>query len=121
MKLTGDLKSKVDNAKNKEEAKGIIEEAWMKLTDEELDQVSGGYNGGGGFYMTVGNCHGSYLALRPQPVWDQYHEIAQLYPGYEVLTYGETTNGTGLNGASCTYTYVSFNGIWGWANSAFLH
>ncbi|MCR4655897.1 MAG: hypothetical protein K5770_06690, partial [Lachnospiraceae bacterium] len=78
MKLTGDLKSKVDNAKNKEEAKGIIEEAGMKLTDEEVETVSGGYregDGRGGFYLTVGNCNGSYLALRPQPYWDQYHEL----------------------------------------------
>ena len=42
MKLTGDLKDKVEKAENQEEAKKIIEEAWMKLTDEELDQVAGG-------------------------------------------------------------------------------
>jgi hypothetical protein len=120
MKLTGDLKSKVDNAKNKEEAKGIIEEAGMLLTDEEVEKVAGG-GGGGGFYMTVGNCNGSYLALRPQPVWDQYHELYQLYPGYTVFTYGETRNGTGLNGKECIYRFVSYDGIWGYANAAFLY
>ena len=121
MKLTGDLKSKVDNAKNKEEVKGIIEGAGMLLTDEELDQVSGGYNGGGGFYMSVGNCNGSYLALRPQPYWDQYHELAHLYPGYEVFTDGTIIDGTGVNGTPCKYRYVRYQGTWGYANASFLY
>ncbi len=42
MKLTGELKEKVEKTENKEEAKKIIEEAGMELTDEELDQVAGG-------------------------------------------------------------------------------
>ncbi|MCR4658538.1 MAG: hypothetical protein K5770_20255 [Lachnospiraceae bacterium] len=120
MKLTGNLKKQVEKAETKDEKKSLIENAGMLLTDEEVETVSGGA-GGRGFYMTVGDCNGSYLALRPQPYWDQYHEIAQLYPGYEVSTYGETINGTGLNGESCTYTHVCYNGIWGWVNSAFLH
>lgn len=91
------------------------------LNEEELDKSSGGYGSGSGFYMSVGNCNGGYLALRPQPVWDQYHELAQLYPGYSVFTYGGTTNGTGLNGMPCTYRYVSWQGIWGYANAAFLY
>ena len=91
------------------------------IPDEELDQVNAGYASGSGFYMTVGNCNGSYLALRPQPLWDQYHELAQLWPGYQVFTYGATTNGTGLNGTPCTYRYVNYNGIWGLANASFLY
>ena len=90
------------------------------MSDGELDKVSGGNGRGSGFFMTVGNCNGGYLALRPEPVWDQYHELAQLYPGYQVFTYGATTNDTGLNGVPCCYRYVCWNGIWGWANSAFL-
>ncbi len=90
------------------------------LTDEELDRASGGF-GGIGYYLTVGYCNGSYLPLRPEPVWDQYHELARLYPGYQVFTYGSTTKGTGLNGSPCTYCYVSWNGRWGWADSAYLH
>ena len=39
MKLTGDLKEK---AENQEEAKKIIKDAGMELTDEEMDQVAGG-------------------------------------------------------------------------------
>ena len=91
------------------------------MSEEELEEVSGGVGGGSGYYLTVGNCNGSYLALRPQPVWDQYHELAHLYPGYQVFTYGTTTNGTGLNGVPCTYRLVCFNGTWGWADAYFLH
>ena len=42
MKLVGDLKDKVEKAENQEEAKKVIEEAGMELTDEEMDQVAGG-------------------------------------------------------------------------------
>ena len=42
MKLVGELKDKVEKAENQEEAKKIIKEAGMELTDEELDQVAGG-------------------------------------------------------------------------------
>ena len=93
-----------------------------KVVDEnELEDVNGGYGSGAGFDMTVGNCNGSYLALRPQPVWNRYHELYQLWPGYQVFTYGATTNGTGLNGTPCTYRYVQYDGIWGWANASFLY
>lgn len=33
----------------------------------------------------------------------------------------ENVNGGAGSGAPCVYTYVCFNGIWGWANSAFLY
>ena len=42
MKLTGELKEKVEQAETKEEAKITIEEAGMILDDAELDQVAGG-------------------------------------------------------------------------------
>ena len=42
MKLTGELKEKVEKAETKEEAKKTIEEAGMILDDTELDQVAGG-------------------------------------------------------------------------------
>ena len=42
MKLVGELKKKVEETKNKEEAKELIEKAGMQLTDEELDNVTGG-------------------------------------------------------------------------------
>lgn len=50
MKLTGELEKKVREASDKEEAKKIIEQAGMILTDKEieslddkeLDKVSGG-------------------------------------------------------------------------------
>ncbi len=42
MKLVGELKKQVEETKNKEEAKEILEKAGMELNDEELDQVVGG-------------------------------------------------------------------------------
>jgi hypothetical protein len=42
MKLVGDLKDKVEKAENQEEAKKIIEEAGMELTDDEMDQYARG-------------------------------------------------------------------------------
>ena len=41
MKLTEELKDKVDKTKTKEEAKQTIENAGMILDDAELDQVAG--------------------------------------------------------------------------------
>ena len=53
MKLTEDLKNKIDGAKSEEEVKSIlaetkqnVEDAGVILDDAELDQVSGG----AGFY-----------------------------------------------------------------------
>ncbi|MCR4704453.1 MAG: Nif11-like leader peptide family natural product precursor [Lachnospiraceae bacterium] len=42
MELTGDLKKQVEQAKTKEEALKINEQAGIEFTDEELDQVAGG-------------------------------------------------------------------------------
>ena len=45
MKLTGILKKQVEKADNKAEKRRLIEKAGMKLTDEELEMVSGGKSG----------------------------------------------------------------------------
>ena len=42
MKLIGNLKKQVERTKNKEEARNLIEQAGMRLTDEELEMVAGG-------------------------------------------------------------------------------
>ena len=42
MKLVGELKDKVEKAETKGEAKEIIKDAGMELTDKEMDQVVGG-------------------------------------------------------------------------------
>ena len=42
MQLIGKLKNKVDQAASKEEDRELIEQAGVKLTDEELEMVSGG-------------------------------------------------------------------------------
>ena len=44
MQLTGELKENVEKAESKEEAKKILEEAGVELTDAEIDQVAGGSN-----------------------------------------------------------------------------
>lgn len=91
------------------------------IDENVLEEVNGGA-GGGPWTMTVTDCGGggSYLALRPEPKWDNARELMKLYPGYQVLTYGTTTRGTGLYGTPCTYTYVCFNNTWGWVNSNFI-
>ena len=48
MKLIGKLKKRVEETNSKEEAKNIIEKAGMELTDDELNQVTGGETNGGG-------------------------------------------------------------------------
>ena len=45
MKLTGELKKKVEKAETREAARETIANAGMLLNDAELDQVSGGYCG----------------------------------------------------------------------------
>ncbi|MBQ6441124.1 MAG: hypothetical protein IJJ13_00845 [Lachnospiraceae bacterium] len=42
MKLIGNLKEQVAATTNKAEAKEVIAQAGMELTDDEMDQVSGG-------------------------------------------------------------------------------
>ena len=42
MKLIGNLKKQVEETNTKEEAKEVIENAGMLLTDDELDNVVGG-------------------------------------------------------------------------------
>ena len=42
MKLTGKLKTQVDNAPTKEEKREAIKQAGMLLSDDELDKVAGG-------------------------------------------------------------------------------
>ena len=44
MKLTGNLKTQVDNAPTKEEKRDAIKKV-MLLSDDELDQVAGGFDG----------------------------------------------------------------------------
>ena len=42
MKLIGELKKQVESTATKEEAKDVIANAGMELTDDELDNVVGG-------------------------------------------------------------------------------
>ena len=47
MKLTGELKDKVEQTKDLEEAKAVIAEAGMLLSDDEASAVAGGVVSGG--------------------------------------------------------------------------
>ena len=53
MKLIGNLKEKVEKAKTSEEAKEIIQEAGMELTDEEMSRVAGGTPAEAGRLSTI--------------------------------------------------------------------
>ena len=44
MNLVGDLKEKVEKAESKEKAKQLIQDAGIELTEEEMEQVAGGFN-----------------------------------------------------------------------------
>ena len=44
MELTKEMKEKVEKAETKEEAKKILKQAGLELTDGELDQIAGGSN-----------------------------------------------------------------------------
>lgn len=56
MKLTGELKKKVEKAETREEARETIKKAGMLLSDEEMDQVGGGYMGGGPVQSRIYYC-----------------------------------------------------------------
>ena len=45
MKLVGELKEKVEKAENQEEAKEIIKEAGIELTDEEMQRMTALHTG----------------------------------------------------------------------------
>ena len=57
MKLVGELKKQVEETKNKEEAKELIENAGMLLTDDELDNVAGGGGKPGECDCSPNKCH----------------------------------------------------------------
>ena len=57
MKLVGELKKQVEETKNKEETKELIEDAGMLLTDDELDNVAGGGGKPGECEYSPTMCH----------------------------------------------------------------
>ncbi len=92
------------------------------LNNAELEQTAGGNSGMGAYTMRVGDCNGSYLALRDVPNANTSRELAQLYPGYEVVTNGETAVGPAVGGGgNCTYIKVRYNGLEGWVHSSFVY
>ena len=56
MKLTGELKSKVESTDNPEVKRSLIESCGMPLTDEELHTVAGGSRTSAGSDVTTLDC-----------------------------------------------------------------
>ncbi len=78
MKLVGNLKKQVEATNSKEEAKELIENAGMQLTDDELDNVTGG-NGGTNPYDELGYCQCSNG--KPGPIGQICPVCHQAYVG----------------------------------------
>ena len=66
MKLTGELKDKVDQTQNLEEAKDVIAKAGMLLTDDEVSEVAGGA-GSATFYSPTKDTPGSLPIIASEP------------------------------------------------------
>ena len=64
MKLIGELKKQVESTSTKEEAKDVIANAGMELTDDELEMVTGG---GGKEYFCEFNGNHHFGPV----VWDE--------------------------------------------------
>lgn len=90
-----------------------------KMMDQELENVAGG-SGENATVMTVGDCNGSFLALRSAPSGEDSNIIEKLYPGYTVITYGEKAKGSAVGGGTCTYIKVLYRSIWGWVHAGFV-
>ena len=68
MKLTGELKDKVDQTANLEEAKDVIAQAGMLLTDDEVGEVAGGASAGNLIFQGKGDApYPSILKGRGKP------------------------------------------------------
>lgn len=64
MRLTGDLKERVEKAGSVEEAKSVIKEAGFELTDQEVETVTGGADQcGAQMAKSKASTHPSYKGL----------------------------------------------------------
>ena len=61
MELIGKLKKDVENSKDIKEARSIMEKAGMRLTNEELQQISGGTGDWGSEVFYVYSSKGTYV------------------------------------------------------------
>ena len=57
------LKENVEKAENKDQEKKLIAKAGMILSDDELDQVSGGDYGGTSFFRVCSRCGNTYISI----------------------------------------------------------
>ncbi len=86
MKLIGELKKQVERTNTKEEAKDVIANAGMELTDDELDNVVGGaFSVGGNSNLRVPNkchCDNPYVGRSGKDMNDHYYEKCGNCGGY---------------------------------------
>ncbi len=73
MKLTGELKAKVESAEGMEEKKAVIADAGMELTDKELAAVAGG-SGGFNFQEKKLKKNTPVFKIFDQSFWESYKE-----------------------------------------------
>lgn len=77
MELLGNLKDKVANAKSSAEAKGIIEKAGMRLTNDELKQVTGGVS----YYFPESDTFPGNVAPGPEDLSSEQNMRDPFFPG----------------------------------------
>ncbi len=95
MKLTGELKAKVESAAGMEDKKALIAEAGMELNDEELAAVAGG-----------AGLPNETIVNKPTPVFmsrdDPYHDFFYLSKGdtVKIIDGSETDGGSTMRSYS---------------------
>ena len=79
-----------------------------KITDKQLDNITGGAFGYMGQWMTVKNITNGYLAIRTAPSYRYENEINHigLFNGEQVQIAGQSVRGTGINNTPAVYAYV---------------
>ena len=87
MKLIGELKKQVESTNTKEEAKDVIANAGMELTDDELDNVVGGYifvSGNDTYRLPSNwcNCDNRYVGETGRDINGHYFEKCGNCGGY---------------------------------------
>ena len=86
MKLIGELKKQVESTATKEEAKDVIANAGMELTDDELNNVVGGFVAcGNSLVMHDGEkcyCDNSYVGETGMDCNGNYHKKCGNCGGY---------------------------------------
>ena len=97
---------------------------FTKMSESEIDSVSGGVAGYLGQWMTVRNLQGENLAIRTAAAYNVNNEINHigLCNGEQVQVAGQPVRGTGPNNSVTSYAYVYAPkfGCYGYVDSYYL-